>query len=59
MTRSISILNICRSDIIQKNEAQSIYQNMPFSSCNLLTRIITKNSGVASFANAFAVNNRS
>ena len=56
---SVTILHIRRGDVEEKNEAESVYQNVSFSSCNFLTRIITTNSGVASCANALAVNDRS
>jgi hypothetical protein len=41
------------------DESRCNQEDMSLSSCNLLTRIITKNSGLASCPNALTIDNRS
>lgn len=56
---TIAILNICSGDLQVKDEAERIYQDVSLSSCNFLTRIKATKSGLASCANALAIEDRS
>ncbi len=55
----IAILNVRSGNLKAEQVALRVYQDVPLSSCNFLTRIITTNSGLASCANALAVKDRS
>ena len=56
---SITVLHVGGSHLEGEDEAEGVYQDVSLSSCNLLTRIIATNSGLASCANALAIENRS
>ena len=56
---TIPILRVGRGDLQREQEAEGVYQDVSLSSCNFLTRIKATKSGLASCANALAIEDRS
>jgi hypothetical protein len=57
--RSVPVLDVGGCDLQRENEAAGVYQDVPLSPCNFLTRIKATKSGLASCANALAIEDRS
>src|SRR5690606_39630104 len=58
-TGTIPVLHVGGRDPQREDEAEGVYQDVSLSSCNFLTRIKATKSGLASCANALAVDDRS
>lgn len=56
---TVPVLNVGGRDLQRENEAVGFYQDVSLSSCNLLVRIKATMSGLASCANASAIEGRS